>query len=82
MAREIAGPVNIVMGLGNTTGNAHAYIEAGIRRISVGGSIARAAMALIRTAAGELRDQGTVTYAKDQIAQNELNALFAQSGNA
>jgi 2-methylisocitrate lyase-like PEP mutase family enzyme len=79
LAREIKGPVNIVMGLGNATGNAHAYIEAGARRISVGGSIARAAMALIRDAARELRAEGTVTYAANQIPQNELNTLFAQT---
>jgi 2-methylisocitrate lyase-like PEP mutase family enzyme len=79
LAREIKGPVNIVMGLGNAAGNARAYIEAGARRISVGGSIARAAMALIRDAARELRDAGTVTYATNQIPQNELNTLFAQT---
>jgi 2-methylisocitrate lyase-like PEP mutase family enzyme len=79
LAREIQGPVNIVMGLGNAAGNARAYIEAGIRRVSVGGSIARAAMGLIRDAARELSDQGTVTYAKDQMPQSELNALFAKA---
>jgi 2-methylisocitrate lyase-like PEP mutase family enzyme len=79
LAREINGPVNIVMGLGNAAGNANAYIEAGVRRISVGGSIARTAMAVIRDAARELRDAGTITYAARQIPQNELNALFAKA---
>lgn len=74
---EINGPFNLVMGLGNSQGNAHDWIAMGVQRISVGGSIARAALGFIREAALELRDKGTVDYAKRQILQKDLNALFA-----
>lgn len=78
-APEIGGPLNCVMGLGTSVGNAHELIAAGAQRISVGGSIARSALGLIRTAASELRAQGSLTYAAQQIPQVELNALFART---
>jgi hypothetical protein len=49
-------------------------------RISVGGSIARSTLGLVRRAARELRAAGTVSYAREQIPQAELNALFARAG--
>lgn len=82
LAHEIDGPINIVMGLGTARGNAHALIAAGVRRISLGGSIARSALGFVRKAAQELREQGTVTFASEQIAQASLNATFAEARDA
>ncbi|HYE44761.1 MAG TPA: isocitrate lyase/phosphoenolpyruvate mutase family protein [Caulobacter sp.] len=76
LAREIAGPVNIVVGLTPIDGGLDALFEAGVRRISVGGSIARAALGLVRRAAADLK-AGRLDYASDQIPQGELNALFS-----
>lgn len=79
LAREIDGPINVVMGLGTTEGNAHQLIAAGVRRISLGGTIARAALGLVRRAAEELREQGTLGFAAGQMPGSELNALFARA---
>lgn len=79
VAREIAGPVNVVVGLDEAGSSALALIDAGIRRVSVGGSIARAALGLVRRSARELREHGTVGYAAQQIPQAELNALFERA---
>ena len=79
LVREIDGPLNVVMGLGTSSGNAHELIAAGVQRISVGGSIARSALGLVRKAARELRDHGTTAYAAEQIPQGELNTIFAKS---
>ncbi len=76
LVREIKGPINLVVGLNEAGANARALIDAGVQRISVGGSIARSALGLVRRSARELRDHGTVTYAEQQIPQGELNALF------
>jgi 2-methylisocitrate lyase-like PEP mutase family enzyme len=76
LAREIAGPVNVVIGLGGSGGVAPDLIAAGARRISVGGVIARTAMGLIRRCALELKERGTVSFAADQIPQAELNRFF------
>lgn len=76
LAREIAGPLNLVIGLNEAASSAFALIDAGVQRISVGGSIARAALGLVRQSARELREHGTVSYAARQIPHDELNALF------
>jgi 2-methylisocitrate lyase-like PEP mutase family enzyme len=78
LANEIDGPLNMVMGLGNASGNAREWLAAGVQRISLGGSIARAALGFVRRAAQELCDHGTIHFAEGQLPQGELNALFAQ----
>jgi 2-methylisocitrate lyase-like PEP mutase family enzyme len=78
LVREIDGPLNMVMGLGNARGDARAWLAAGVHRISLGGSIARAALGFVRRAAEELRDKGTITFAEGQLPHAELNQLFAQ----
>lgn len=77
LVREIDGPVNCVLGLGSNEGNAHAWIERGVQRVSLGGTIARACLGLIRDAATELRAKGSIGFAERQIPQAELNRLFA-----
>jgi 2-methylisocitrate lyase-like PEP mutase family enzyme len=79
LVREIAGPLNVVMGLGSSEGNAPALLAAGVQRISLGGSIARSALGFVRRCAQELRDAGSIRFAALQIPQPELNALFART---
>ncbi len=78
LVREIAGPLNIVVGLSSANASARQMLEAGVQRISTGGSIARAALGLVRRAARELLDEGTFGYAASQIGQGELNALYSR----
>ncbi|HEY0818257.1 MAG TPA: isocitrate lyase/phosphoenolpyruvate mutase family protein [Rhizobacter sp.] len=79
LVRELTGPLNLVVGLNESASSAQALIDVGVKRISVGGSIARAALGLVRQAAIELRERGTVGYAGGQIPQGELNALFERA---
>lgn len=72
----IPGPLNIVMGLGTSTGNAHELIALGVQRITVGGSLARAALGFLRDAAQELLRDGTVSYSQRQISAGELARIF------
>lgn len=77
LVREIAGPLNIVVGLTSANATARQMLEAGVQRISTGGSIARAALGLVRRASRELLDAGTFEYGAGQIGQGELNALYS-----
>ncbi|MCE3288480.1 MAG: 2-methylisocitrate lyase [Caulobacter sp.] len=77
LVAELPGPLNLVAGLTAMEGGVRTLLDLGVQRISVGGSIARAALGLVRQAARELRAEGEMTYAKGQIPQGELNALFA-----
>ncbi|MFE3165550.1 isocitrate lyase/phosphoenolpyruvate mutase family protein [Streptomyces sp. NPDC059224] len=79
LVREIDGPLNVVMGL---TGNALSLADLrdlGVRRVTVGGSIARAMYAQLLGAAKELADRGTFSYAEHQITQTDLNELFRRT---
>lgn len=71
------GPINVVMGLSGTTFNLDQLREAGVRRISIGGSLARAALALVRDAAHEMRHNGSFGFAERQIADGELSRMFS-----
>jgi 2-methylisocitrate lyase-like PEP mutase family enzyme len=69
----------VVMGL---TGNAlsmNDLRELGVRRVTVGGSIARAMYGHLLRAARELAEKGTFTYADDQLTHDALNELFKET---
>ena len=70
---ELEAPLNFVAGLSASSAAPRDLIALGARRISLGGSIARSALGLVRAAAEELRDSGTIDFAARQIAQDELN---------
>lgn len=76
---EVDKPVNVLMGLAGPRYTVQQLSDAGVRRISVGGSFARAASAALRRAALEVMDHGTFDYAKDAIPDAELAALMAQT---
>lgn len=72
----IEGPLNMVLGLGSQDGNAHEWIGSGVRRVSLGGTLARASLGFLRDAAAELRDAGSIGFAAGQIPHAELNGIF------
>ncbi|TCO50043.1 2-methylisocitrate lyase-like PEP mutase family enzyme [Kribbella antiqua] len=78
LVREINGPLNVVLGLGTSTLTVGDLQATGATRVSLGGSIARAALGLVRRAAQELLTKGTIDFAARQIPQAELNQLFAR----
>ncbi|MDX1514551.1 MAG: isocitrate lyase/phosphoenolpyruvate mutase family protein [Gammaproteobacteria bacterium] len=77
LVREIDGPLNVVMGLAETTLDVDTLRRLGVRRISIGGSLARAVYGFIRNAARELSQTGTFRYAEGQIPDAELCRFFA-----
>ncbi|MFF4505811.1 isocitrate lyase/phosphoenolpyruvate mutase family protein [Streptomyces sp. NPDC001401] len=76
LVRELDGPLNVVMGLTGGTLSLDDLRALGVRRVTVGGSIVRAMYRHLLSAARELADRGTFSYADDQIPQADLNRLF------
>ena len=72
-------PVNVVMGLGGPRYSTAELAAAGVRRISVGGSFARAAWGGLLRAAQEVRDHGTFDYADDAMPGAAVAALMADT---
>ena len=63
VCQSLKKPVNVVMGLQGQTYSVEDLAAAGVKRISTGGSLARAALGALTHAAAEIRDFGTFTYA-------------------
>jgi 2-methylisocitrate lyase-like PEP mutase family enzyme len=74
---SLAKPVNVVMGLKGATYSVEQLAAVGVRRISVGGSFARAALGALVRAAREVKDQGTFTYAADAMPHVEATSYMA-----
>lgn len=72
-------PLNVVMGLGGPRYSTAELAAAGVRRISVGGSFARAAWGGLLRAAQEVRDHGTFDYADDAMPGAAVAALMADT---
>ncbi|MFF7708837.1 isocitrate lyase/phosphoenolpyruvate mutase family protein [Pseudomonas sp. NPDC007930] len=60
-------PVNVVMGLSGPRYSVAQLAAAGVRRVSVGGSFARAALGALMRAAREVREHGTFEYAAEAL---------------
>lgn len=82
LVRAVAGPVNVVMGLAGAALSVAELAALGVRRISVGGSLARASYAAVKRAAEEIAGAGTFTYAAGAIPDREMNALMAGRRNS
>lgn len=70
-------PVNVVMGLQKALFRVEQLAEAGVKRISVGGSFARAAYGALIRAATEVKDNGTFTYARDAISDHAICQMMS-----
>jgi 2-methylisocitrate lyase-like PEP mutase family enzyme len=70
-------PVSVLMGLQGVTLTQTELSDMGVKRISVGSSLCRAAFGAFLGAAHELRTQGTFTYAERAVPFREINGMFA-----
>ncbi len=75
---EVGGPISVLMGLSGSPLSVPELKEAGVARISIGGSLARATFGLVRRAAREMVDKGTFEFSSQQIADDELCKLFSR----
>lgn len=79
LVAEVPGPLNVVVGLSAGVSNVNELLALGVQRISLGGSLARAALGFLRQAAQALYQTGGLGYAAGQIPQAELNGLFQRA---
>jgi 2-methylisocitrate lyase-like PEP mutase family enzyme len=70
-------PVNVVMGMPGATFSVEDLAAAGVKRISVGSALARAAFGTFVRACREIKDEGTFHFAEHAIGFAELEAFFA-----
>jgi 2-methylisocitrate lyase-like PEP mutase family enzyme len=70
-------PVNVLSGGKGGAFSVEALAAAGVRRISVGSALSRAALGAFLRAAREMKDKGTFTFADDAASFAELNSFMA-----
>lgn len=76
VVRSVDRPVNVLMGLRGVQLSAAELSAMGVRRISVGSSLTRAALGAFMRAAKEMREKGTFTFAAEAANSADITAIF------
>jgi 2-methylisocitrate lyase-like PEP mutase family enzyme len=76
LVRSVERPVNVVMGLQGVTLSLPELAELGVKRVSLGSALSRAALGAFLRAAREIKEQGTFTFADEAAPFAELNGMF------
>lgn len=76
VVRSVDRPVNVIMGFPNHDLNLEQLAALGVRRVSVGASLARAALGAFLRAAREIREHGTFAYANEALTGQEVNRML------
>ncbi|HJX28015.1 MAG TPA: isocitrate lyase/phosphoenolpyruvate mutase family protein, partial [Thermoanaerobaculia bacterium] len=69
-------PVNVVMGLQGVRLSLEELSEIGVKRVSVGSALSRAALGAFLRAAREMRESGTFTFAAEAVSYRDISAMF------
>jgi 2-methylisocitrate lyase-like PEP mutase family enzyme len=76
VVRSVDRPVNVLMGMSGIPLNLSDLSALGVKRVSVGGALARAALGAFLRAAREMREHGTFTFTNDAASSSEVAAMF------
>ncbi len=74
--KEIDRPLNVIMGLAGTDLTVDDLFAMGVKRISLGSSLSRAAFRAFISAAKEIKTKGTFQFANSAIPYKDLNGMF------
>ena len=76
VVRSVDRPVNVIMGLAGAQLSVAALSEIGVKRISIGSALCRAALGAFLRAAREMREHGTFEFAGEAVSYREISAIF------
>jgi 2-methylisocitrate lyase-like PEP mutase family enzyme len=76
VCRSVTRPVNVIMGLKGGSLSVAELAALGVRRISVGSALSRAALGAFVRAAREIKERGTFAFAQEAIPYAEANELM------
>ena len=75
-------PVNVVMGLQGVQMSLAELSAIGVKRVSVGSALSRAALGAFLRAAREMREHGKFAFADEAASYREINGMFRASRGA
>ncbi|HEX7183483.1 MAG TPA: isocitrate lyase/phosphoenolpyruvate mutase family protein [Thermoanaerobaculia bacterium] len=76
VVRSVDRPVNVVMGLQGVQLSLAELAEIGVKRVSVGSALSRAALGAFLRAAREMRERGTFAFSAEAVSYREISAMF------
>jgi 2-methylisocitrate lyase-like PEP mutase family enzyme len=77
---SVSRPVNVVMGLVGGSFSVQQLAEVGVKRISLGSTLARVAYGALTRAAREISEEGTFSFAAQAIPFAEINGQMRPKG--
>lgn len=78
LCESVGKPVNMIMGFQSASYSVSELEALGVKRISVGSALSRAALAAVLRAAKEMKEQGTFRFAAQAVSYAEANELVAR----
>jgi 2-methylisocitrate lyase-like PEP mutase family enzyme len=75
----LSKPLNVVMSAADPALSAAQLSQIGVKRISIGGSLSRLALASVLRAAREMKEEGRFTWMTETVSAKELSRLFRAS---
>jgi len=82
LVRSVDRPVNVVMGLAGAQFSVATLSALGVKRVSIGSALARAALGTVLRAGREMRERGTFDFAREAVEYGEVNRIFATYGSS
>jgi 2-methylisocitrate lyase-like PEP mutase family enzyme len=76
VCQSVSKPVNAIMGLKSGSFSLSELAALGVKRISVGSALSRAALGSFIRAAKEMKERGTFDFAKEAIPFAEVNEMM------
>jgi 2-methylisocitrate lyase-like PEP mutase family enzyme len=76
VVRSLDRPVNVIMGLEGVRLSLSELSAIGVRRVSVGSALSRAALGAFLRAAREMREHGTFAFAEEAVSYRDISAML------
>lgn len=77
VVRSVDRPVNVLMGLAGVSLSLADLSSLGVKRVSVGSALSRAAYGAFLRAAREMKERGTFEFADEAVSFKDIGALLA-----
>ena len=78
LVKAVDRPVNVVMGLAGARFGLAELASLGVKRVSVGSALARAAFGTLIDAAREMREHGTFAFADRAVAFRDISDMLGE----
>ncbi len=76
VVRSVDRPVNVLMGMQGVQLSLAELSAVGVRRVSVGSALCRAALGAFLRAAREMQEHGTFSFAEEAVSYRDISAMF------